>query len=281
MLLAFLSCWAVAAMAASSPCAIAAPPWHSAERRLVQRRPSHMPLSRLGIRALQRPLRVDPLYLQPRPPRCHPHLRNRIPLRRARWHAWVYIPGPAPGNVRRVRSPRSSRVSQIRPALPHRIPHRRPALQRRSRHHRPHGPSPRTLCPPSMVVAQPRQHPRKTQRFEPIPRASHERSRAQRQFCALQTPRRLRPARRNYNRLHAAQPRTEIIRAGDKVVLLAHHCHALHRIAHCRIDVHRGVERLLLRPIPHADREILRCEIVRQDQVTMIQQAEASNIIQA
>ena len=78
-------------------------------------------------------------------------------------HAWVYIPSPGTGKrARGVRTP-SPGAGQIRPTLSVRISNRRSALQCGSRHHRPDGPGPWTICASGVVVAFPRQHPRKDQ----------------------------------------------------------------------------------------------------------------------
>jgi len=80
------------------------PPRYSPQRRLVQRRPRHLPLSRLGVRALQRPLRTDPSLSS------HDHLdatriyATAFPCEERDGHAWVYIPGPGSGRKAKQRS---------------------------------------------------------------------------------------------------------------------------------------------------------------------------------
>ena len=190
-------------------------------------------------------------------------------------HAWVFIPGPGSGRTIAERaSPAGAGAGQVRPALPHRFSHCRPALQRGPRHHRADGPGARAVRAPGVVVAFARQHPRKDQALRAHPgRLSHERPRAQRQLRAVQAAGRLRPARRDHHRLRAAQPahgddplRRQVVLSLTTVTPVT--------ASTCRIDVIAAWNVFYHVPFVTPIAKFFGAKFVRQDQVTMIQQAE-------
>jgi hypothetical protein len=126
----------------------------SAERGLVRRRARHLPLSRLGVRAVQRAVRAIPSLSSTTRWMPRASLLRRIPAWSGMGYAWVYIPSPGRGGARKLRTCRRCRSwrSSAR-EISYCASHRRPALQCGPRHHRADGPGARAVCASGLVVA--------------------------------------------------------------------------------------------------------------------------------
>ena len=192
-------------------------------------------------------------------------------------HAWVYHSGS--GLRRKVfaecASPCGTGARQVRPALSHRPSRCRPALQRRPRHHRSDGSGARALRAPGLVVAFARQHPRKDQeRFEPIPEGFRMSAHAP---SGNSAPYKLlgvygQPVETTIDFV-LPNRRTEIIRCGDKWFSSLTTVTPV-TASTCRIDVIAAWNVFYNVPFLTPIAKFFGAKFVRQDQETMIQQAE-------
>ena len=114
----------------------------------------------------------------------------------------------------------------------------------------------------------------KTKRFRADPgRLSHERPRTQREFRALQAAWRLRGAGEDHDRFRAAEPAHETIRCGEKWFSSLTTITPV-TASTCRIDVVAAWNVFYWVPFVTPVAKFFGAKFVRQDQVTMIQQAE-------